>query len=100
TACLRLLGKATERHVQNYHRLLNRDHGSALATSRSLLTLRVAAFAPSGPLIFGLDDTIERRGGERLGQQATLSTSVMTVECRKNITRTFDRLIEAVCYAA
>jgi hypothetical protein len=66
TACLRVMGKADEPHFQNYHRVLNRDRWSALAASRILLALLVVAFAPSGPLVFGLDDTIERRRGEQI----------------------------------
>jgi DDE superfamily endonuclease len=66
TACLRVMGKADEPHFQNYHRLLNRDRWSALAASRRLLALLVAAFAPTGPLVFGIDDTIERRRGEKI----------------------------------
>jgi hypothetical protein len=66
TACLRIMGKADEPHFQNYHRLLNRDRWSALAASRTLLALLVAAFAPTGPLVFGIDDTIERRRGEKI----------------------------------
>src|SRR5205085_7732277 len=66
TACLRVMGKANEPHFQNYHRLLNRDAWSALAASRVLLALLVAAFAPSCPLVFGIDDTIERRRGEKI----------------------------------
>jgi hypothetical protein len=66
TACLRVMGKASEPHFQNYHRVLNRDRWSALAASRRLLALLVAAFAPTGPLVFGIDDTIERRRGEKI----------------------------------
>ena len=66
TACLRILGKADESHFQTYHRVLNRDRWSALAAARLLLALLVAAFVPTGPLIFGLDDTIERRRGEKI----------------------------------
>jgi len=66
TACLRVCGKADEPHFQNYHRVLNRDRWSALAASRRLLALLVAAFAPTGPLVFGIDDTIERRRGEKI----------------------------------
>ena len=66
TACLRILGKASEPHFQTYHRVLNRDHWSALAAGRILLALLVAAFAPTGPLLFGIDDTIERRRGDKI----------------------------------
>jgi hypothetical protein len=63
TAALRVLGKSHEKHFQTYHRVLNRDRWSALAAARILLGLLVATFASSGVLVFGIDDTIERRRG-------------------------------------
>ena len=66
TACLRVMGKSQEIHFQNYHRVLNRARWSALAASQILLRLLVATFAPKGELIFGIDDTIERRRGEKI----------------------------------
>lgn len=66
TACLRMMGKSNDRHFQNYHRVLNRARWSALQAARILLQLLIAAFAPTGELVFGLDDTIERRRGEKI----------------------------------
>jgi hypothetical protein len=66
TACLRVMGKSEDKHFQNYHRVLNRAHWSALEASRLLLRLLVATFVPTGELVFGLDDTIERRRGEKI----------------------------------
>ena len=66
TSVLRIMGLSQERHFQTYHRVLNRAAWSSLAASRILLQLLVRAFAPEGPLIFGLDDTIERRWGARI----------------------------------
>ncbi|MGE0887686.1 MAG: transposase [Blastocatellales bacterium] len=66
TACLRVMGKSEDKHFQNYHRVLNRAQWSALAASRLLLRLLIATFAPKGELVFGLDDTIERRRGEKI----------------------------------
>lgn len=66
TAALRVLELSTEKHFQTYHRVLNRAVWSALTASRVLLSLLVCAFAPTGPLIFGLDDTIERRRGDKI----------------------------------
>jgi len=63
TACLRVMGKSQKVHFQNYHRVLNRARWSALAASQILLRLLVATFAPKGELVFGIDDTIERRLG-------------------------------------
>jgi hypothetical protein len=66
TSVLRVMGLDQQVHFQTYHRALNRAAWSPLAASRILLRLLVRAFAPHGPLIFGLDDTIERRWGARI----------------------------------
>lgn len=63
---LRILGLAQERRFERYHRVLSRARWSPRAASRILLGLLVRAFAPEGPLVFGLDDTIERRWGPRI----------------------------------
>ena len=66
TSCLRVCGLAHDNGFQNYHRVLNRARWSALAASRLLLRLLIAAFAPTGELVCGLDDTIERRRGQQI----------------------------------
>jgi hypothetical protein len=63
---LRITGLAQERHFVNYHRLLNRAVWSPRAAAGILLRLLVAAFVPHGPVVLGLDDTIERRRGARI----------------------------------
>ena len=63
---LRITGLARERRFVNYHRVLNRAAWCPRAASRVLLGLLVAAFAPSGPVVLGIDDTIERRRGRRI----------------------------------
>jgi hypothetical protein len=63
TACLRMMGLSQEKGFVNYHRVLNRARWSPLAASYILLRLLVTCFAPAGELVFGLDDTIERRRG-------------------------------------
>ena len=66
TACLRVTGNSQDKRFQNYHRVLNRARWSALRLSHVLLQMLVKTFAPSGELIIGLDDTIERRRGEKI----------------------------------
>jgi hypothetical protein len=66
TQALRVMGTSDEAHFQNYHRVLNRAVWSSLEASRILLNLLLIAFAPTGPLVFGLDDTIERRRGAQI----------------------------------
>src|SRR3954463_1509380 len=70
TAALRALGLASEPGFQNYHRLLNRGRWSARQAAGVLLKLLVEAFVPSGPVIIGLDETIERRRGRKLTARA------------------------------
>jgi hypothetical protein len=60
------MGKSQEQHFQNYHRVLNRAVWSSLAASRILLSLLVSSFVPTGAIVMGLDDTIERRRGEKI----------------------------------
>jgi DDE superfamily endonuclease len=66
TSILRITGLARERRFVNYHRVLNRAAWSGRAAARVLLGLLLDAFAPRGPVILGLDDTIERRRGKRI----------------------------------
>ena len=60
---LRVAGLARFRRFERYHRVLNRARWSGLAVNRILLGLLVAAFVPEGPIVFGIDETIERRRG-------------------------------------
>jgi DDE superfamily endonuclease len=64
---LRIMGLADAPHFQTYHRVLNRATGSSLHASRFLLGFLVTIFTPWWePLVFGLDDTIERRRGKQI----------------------------------
>ena len=66
TAALRICGLSEETHFQHYHRVLNRARWSSLAVARVLLRVLLRTFAPDGPLIIGLDDTLERRRGAKI----------------------------------
>ena len=66
TSCLRIVGLGRERRFVNYHRVLNRARWSGRAASRLLLKLLVQRFVPTGPVVLGIDDTIERRRGKRI----------------------------------
>src|SRR5688572_29748850 len=66
-AALRVLGLQDDRQFQNYHRVLNRARWSSRALSPILLALLVRAFVPAtGPVLVGVDDTIERRRGAKI----------------------------------
>jgi DDE superfamily endonuclease len=66
TAALRVMGPAHAKAFQQYHRVLNRAVWSSLDDSRFLLLLLVCLLAPMGPLVMGLDDTLERRRGAKI----------------------------------
>jgi hypothetical protein len=66
TSVLVVMGLNQEEHFQNYHCVLNRAVWSSLEASRILLMLMVAVFLPSGSVIIGIDDTIERRKGKKI----------------------------------
>ena len=66
SAILRIMGLSCEKHFQNFHRVLNRAIWSSREASRVLLGLLVATFAVFGPVVLGLDDTIERRRGAKI----------------------------------
>lgn len=66
SAILRVLGLGGLVHFQNYHRVLNRAQWSSLGAAQRLFAALVQAFAPRGPLVLGLDETIERRWGRRI----------------------------------
>ena len=66
TAALRVMGLAEFSRFQRFHRVLNRANWLSLRASQRLLLALVKAFAPEGPLILALDDTIERRRGAKI----------------------------------
>ena len=65
-AILRVMGLGDEKHFVNYHRVLQRAVWSSLAVSRTLLLLLLQTFVPTGPILIGGDDTIERRWGAQI----------------------------------
>lgn len=66
TAVLRVLGLEQEPHFQKYHRVLNRARWSSLAVARVLLGLVVETLVATGPVLIGIDDTLERRRGAKI----------------------------------
>ena len=71
TAALRALNLGRDPHFSNFHRVLNRAPWSAFKAASILLSLLVSAFAgPGEPLVFGLDDTVERLRGMRITARA------------------------------
>src|SRR5438874_9350683 len=65
-AALRVTGLEQDPCFTNYHRVLNRNRWSSRRVARCLLRLLVSSFVPEGPVILGLDDTLERRWGAKI----------------------------------
>ncbi len=65
-SALRAMGLEKERNFCRYHRVLSRAKWSATDASRVLLRLLVEAFVGDGPLVVGIDETLERRRGKKI----------------------------------
>jgi hypothetical protein len=66
-SALRAMGLEGERHYCRCHRVLSRAAWSSREARRLLLGLLVEAFVPEGPLVLGVDETLERRRGKKVG---------------------------------
>lgn len=66
-SALRAVGLDKEKRYCRYHRVLSRAAWSTREASRLLLGLLVEAFVPDGPLVVGVDETLERRQGKKIG---------------------------------
>lgn len=65
-SALRVMGRSRLPTFQNYHRVLNRARWSARRAAQILLRMLIEGFQEEGSLVFGLDDTIERRRGAKI----------------------------------
>jgi hypothetical protein len=66
SAALRVMGLGAAKDFARYHYVLNHARWSGRAVARKLLAMIVENFAPAGPVVIGLDDTIERRWGPKI----------------------------------
>ncbi len=67
TSALRTMGLSDDLGFARYHHVLNRAEWSPLQLSRVLLSLLVQYLdGGDSPLVFGIDETLERRRGSRI----------------------------------
>src|SRR3712207_6420817 len=66
SSVLRAMGLDQQKQFHRYHRVLSRSSWSSREASRILLGLLVEAFVGEGPLVFGIDETLERRWGKKI----------------------------------
>jgi hypothetical protein len=76
TSVLRVIGRSDNEYFQNFHRVLNRARWLPLDASHRLLGLLLDAFVPEGPVLRGIDQTIERRRGEKIAAKGLYRDSV------------------------
>lgn len=85
-AVLRVLGLGTQRRFEKYHRVLSRARWSGLHGAKVLLGLLVPLLPPGGPVVVGIDETVERRPGRKIKakgryRDAVRSTDKAIVKC-------------------
>src|SRR5208283_2879507 len=66
TRALRVMGLADKPGFGRYHEVLNRARWDARDVARRLLLRLLAVLSPSGEVVVGIDDTIERRWGGKI----------------------------------
>jgi hypothetical protein len=76
TAARQVLGLGEVRQFPRYHRVLRRAQWSGLAVGRTLLELLATTFAPGGTLVFGIDETLERRRGAKIAAKGIYRDAV------------------------
>jgi hypothetical protein len=77
TSALRVMGLSEESRFALYHHVLNRAVWSSLQVSGVLLTLLTRHLdTADGPLVFGIDETVERRRGRQITAKGIYRDSV------------------------
>jgi hypothetical protein len=66
SSVLQITGLSKEKNFHKYHRVLSLARWSALSGSRILLAQLLNCFLPAGPVVVGIDETIERRWGRKI----------------------------------
>ena len=66
----------------NYHRVLNRNRWSGRAAAKRLLHLLLGTFGADGPVVIGIDETIERRWGPKIKARGIYRDPVRSIQPR------------------
>jgi hypothetical protein len=69
SAALRVMGLGAAHDYALYHYVLNRARWNSRAVAGTLLTMILDRFLPTGPVVIGIDDTIERRWGRKIAKR-------------------------------
>jgi hypothetical protein len=66
SAVLRIMGLSNEQQYHKYHRVLSLSKWSCLKGARILLHQLLDCFLGDGPVVIGIDETLERRWGSKI----------------------------------
>jgi hypothetical protein len=80
SSALRAMGLDREKRFHRHHRVLSRASWSSREASRILLGLLIEAFVREGPLILGIDETLERRYGKRISARGVYRDPVRSTQ--------------------
>jgi len=81
SSALNILGVGQHGDFAIYHQVLNRARWSSLQLSRVLLLLVVGRLgSPEGPLVFGIDETLERRWGRKIAAKGRYRDPVRSTD--------------------
>jgi hypothetical protein len=75
-SALRTMALDQQKNFHRYHRVLSRAVWSSREASRVLLQLLVEAYVPEGPLVVGIDETLERRQGKKISAKGIYRDAV------------------------
>lgn len=83
-AALRIMGLAGEKRFHKYHRVLSEARWSLLQGARILLELLVGSLCGAdAPLVFALDETLERRRGDHIAAKGVYYDAVRSSRHQK-----------------
>ncbi len=80
SSALRAMGLDQEKRFHRYHRVLSRASWSSREAGRILLGLLIEAFVGEGPLILGIDETLERRWGKKISAKGVYRDPVRSTQ--------------------
>ena len=81
TSSLRVMGLSNEAGFAKYHHVLSRAVWSPLELSHVLLMLLISHLSGEDePLVFGIDETLERRWGSRISAKGIFSDAARSTE--------------------
>ena len=81
-SALRALGIDQQKWFHRYHRVLSRATWSPMEASRVLLGALVETFVPEGPLVVGIDETLERRRGKKIAAKGVYRDPLLSTRER------------------